>query len=172
MLGAPQPIVEFDQYLPPDPAASPPSPTPPSVSLSRTHLFRVLRGREHVQHFLASFLASELQERRASSECRYRIDPDPSWPCHESFYFIMLNVLRSVGGIACGRDADSLHTLVQAVEMLSRTDFSNGMHTCGLRMCEVCKADFAAAAVRAREEMWMSLPVWFGLQDARDMRGR
>ena len=41
--------------------------------------------------------------------------------CLESFYFIMLNILRSVGGIACGRDADPLFTLVQATEMLSRS---------------------------------------------------
>jgi hypothetical protein len=75
----------------------------------------------------------------------------------------MLNVLRSVGGIACGRDADSLHTLVQTVEMLSRTDFSDGVQMCSLRMCEPCKVDFAGATIRAREEVWMSLPSWFGL---------
>ena len=46
--------------------------------------------------------------------------------CIESFYFILLNVLRSVGGIACGRDGDLLFTLVQAVDMLSRTDFRMG----------------------------------------------
>ena len=75
----------------------------------------------------------------------------------------MLNVLRSVGGIACGRDADSLFTLVQTVEMLSRTDFSDGVHVCALRICEACKIDFAGATLRAREEMWIALPFWFGL---------
>jgi hypothetical protein len=57
--------------------------------------------------------------------------------CRESFYFIVLNVLRSVGGIACGRDADPLFTLLQAVEMCERTDFSDGTRMCGLRMCVV-----------------------------------
>jgi hypothetical protein len=171
LLGAPQPTLDFDQYLSANPAASSLSLPPPAVSLSRTHLFRVLRGREHVQHFLATFIASELQGRRASRECMYRIGPDPSRSCHESFYFIMLNVLRSVGGIACGRDADSLHTLVQAMEMLSRTDFSDGVRTCALRLCEACKLDFAVTTIRAREEVWMSLPLWFGLQDARDIDG-
>jgi hypothetical protein len=93
----------------------------------------------------------------------YQFDRDPSRPCHESFYFIMLNVLRSVGGIACGRDADSLHTLVQTIEMLSRADFSDGVQMCALRMCESCKIDFAEVTMRARQEVWMALPVWFGL---------
>jgi hypothetical protein len=63
--------------------------------------------------------------------------------CIESFYFILLNVLRSVGGIACGRDGDPLFTLVQAVDMQSRTDFSDGVRQHGLKMCERCKGDFA-----------------------------
>jgi hypothetical protein len=64
--------------------------------------------------------------------------------CVESFYFILLNVLRSVGGgggIACGRDGDPLFTLVQAVD----TDFSDGVRERGLKMCERCKGDFAEA---------------------------
>jgi hypothetical protein len=97
--------------------------------------------------------------------------------CAESFYYILLNVLRSVGGIACGRDADPLFTLVQALEMLSRTDFTtadmgtgdtnseggSGQKKCGLKLCAMCKLDFAKAVVRAREEVWALLPAWFGL---------
>ncbi|PPQ80615.1 hypothetical protein CVT24_002707 [Panaeolus cyanescens] len=85
--------------------------------------------------------------------------------CHESFYFIMLNILRSVGGIACGRDADPLYTLVQATEMLSRTDFSDGQRQCGLKLCQACKTDFAASATKARQEVWTLLPQWFGLTE-------
>ncbi|KAJ7354523.1 hypothetical protein DFH08DRAFT_855143 [Mycena albidolilacea] len=58
----------------------------------------------------------------------------------------MLNVLRSVGGIACGRDADPLFTLLQAVEMLERMDFSDGTRVCGLRMCAVRKGKEGAFA--------------------------
>ncbi|KAF8429956.1 hypothetical protein L210DRAFT_3073903 [Boletus edulis BED1] len=85
--------------------------------------------------------------------------------CTESFYFIHLNVLRSVGGIACGRDADPLYTLVQAAEMVERRDFSDGVRTCGLKMCGVCKREWKGEVGRAREEVWGLIPVWFGLRD-------
>jgi hypothetical protein len=164
MHGTPRPTLDFDAYLPTSEHPSLSMSRQPAVSLPRTLLFRILRGRERLQQFIATFIATELQARLASRECVYQHDRDPSRPCHESFYFLMLNVLRSVGGIAYGgRDADSLHTLVQTVEMLSRTDFSDGVRTCSLRMCEPCKVDLAEATMRAREEVWMSLPTWFGL---------
>ncbi|KAF8186800.1 hypothetical protein BJ912DRAFT_970842 [Pholiota molesta] len=94
------------------------------------------------------FIARELHCRAPAEECLHRLDKDsPSRPCHESFYFIMLNILRSVGGIACGRDADPLYTLTQASEMLTRTDFSDGQRQ---------------SAAKAREEVWSLLPQWFG----------
>ena len=85
--------------------------------------------------------------------------------CIESFYFITLNMLRSVGGVSTGRDADPLFSLLQAMEMLSRTDFSDGRGTkqCGLRMCHMCKIEFASEGVKAREEIWSLMPRWFGL---------
>ncbi|KAF9457883.1 hypothetical protein BDZ94DRAFT_1325912 [Collybia nuda] len=137
-----------------------------TVTLSRANLHRTLLGREHIQLFMSTFISRELQSRPPSPSCLFQHDtPTPSQPCHESFYFIMLNVLRSVGGIACGRDADVLFTLVQAMEMLSRTDFSDGMKMCGLRMCAGCKREFAEVAVKAREQAWEALPVWFGLSE-------
>ena len=75
-------------------------------------------------------------------------------PCREFFYFIILNMLRSVGGIANGRDADPLFALIQVTEMLFRTDFSDGQRQCGLRLCQPCKTDFAMLAAKAREEVW------------------
>jgi hypothetical protein len=75
----------------------------------------------------------------------------------------MLNMLRSVGGIACGRDADALFTLRQAGGMLTRTDFSDGQGECGLGICEGCKAEFAEAVDDARKEVWELMPGWFGL---------
>lgn len=157
------------------------TPLPPDkpVRLSRDLLSRTLRGREATQRYMATFISKELYNRPPATECLNRITPaietvddkegasrlTSSRPCHESFYFIMLNILRSVGGIACGRDADPLFTLTQAKEMLSRTDFSDGQRQCGLKMCAPCKADFVLATTKAREEVWSLLPQIFGLVD-------
>ncbi|KAG5349301.1 hypothetical protein E4T56_gene11640 [Termitomyces sp. T112] len=161
MSGAPLPPSAFDEYLVKDKSKS----LPPVriFYLSRGQLLRTLRGRERVQRYMAHFIASSLQSRSPAPDCVHSLDADPSRPCHESFYFIMLNILRSVGGIACGRDADTLYTLTQAMDMLSRTDFSDGQRQCGLRICQPCKVDFAACAMKAREEVWAALPRWFGL---------
>ncbi|KAG6843965.1 hypothetical protein H0H87_011336 [Tephrocybe sp. NHM501043] len=160
MLGASVPPSTLDEYFM---KTNPQNlPSVKTVHLPRAQLQRTFRGRERVQRYMAHFIASSLQSRIPAPDCVHNRDPDPSRPCHESFYFIMLNVLRSVGGIACGRDADTLYTLTQAMEMLSRTDFSDGQRQCGLRMCQPCKMDFAACAMKAREEVWAALPKWFG----------
>ncbi|KAJ7065857.1 hypothetical protein C8F01DRAFT_1352060 [Mycena amicta] len=132
--------------------------------LSQGFLVATFRGRESAQRYLADFVSKELEGRSPAADCMYLEEDSPSRKCRESFYFIMLNVLRSVGGIACGRDADPLYTLVQAIDMLSRTDFSDGQRQCGLKMCHQCKVDFAKSAQRAREEVWELLPSWFGLE--------
>ncbi|KAG6890851.1 hypothetical protein C0992_012490 [Termitomyces sp. T32_za158] len=161
MSGVPLTPSLFEKFL----LKQKPQSSPPAriVYLSRDQLLRTLRGRERIQRYMAHFIASSLQSRVPAPNCAHSLDPDPSRPCHESFYFIMLNVLRSVGGIACGRDADTLYTLMQAMDMLSRTDFSDGQRQCGLRICQPCKVDFAACAMKAREEVWAALPRWFGL---------
>jgi hypothetical protein len=51
------------------------------------------------------------------------------------------------------------------MDMLSRTDLSDGHRQCGLRLCHTCKIDFANAATRTREEVWRLLPAWFGLAE-------
>jgi hypothetical protein len=135
---------------------------PSVIRLSHDQLCMTLTGREYAQHFVATFIEKELKERPVARDCFNR-DKDTLRYCVESFYFILLNILRSVGGIACGRDGDPLFTLVQAAEMLSRTDFSDGVRQCGLKMCDRCKADFADTVARAREEVWMRIPEWFGL---------
>ncbi|KAJ7431467.1 hypothetical protein B0H11DRAFT_851718 [Mycena galericulata] len=155
MAGTPSPPLSFLF----DPRVAPRRPT----TLSHGLLVATLRGRERAQRFLADFVIKELQGRSPAPECLHLEDEFPSRMCRESFYFIMLNVLRSVGGIACGRDADPLFTLVQAVDMLSRTDFSDGHRQCGLKLCHPCKVDFANSATRAREEVWRLLPQWFNL---------
>ena len=146
-----------------------PPPIDKPVRLSRDIICRTLRGREAAQRFIATFIARDLDCRPPAVGCLYRSDDKEtsSCPCHESFYFIMLNILRSVGGIASGRDADPLFTLIQATDMLFRTDFSDGRsQQCGLRLCQPCKADFALSVAKAREEAWSLLPKWFGLVEA------
>ncbi|KAJ7339266.1 hypothetical protein DFH08DRAFT_1014187 [Mycena albidolilacea] len=136
-------------------------PTLPAPAL----LLTTFRGREAAQAYLAAFISTHLHARAPAPLCAYLEDEPPArHACRESFYFIMLNLLRSVGGIACGRDADPLFTLLQSVEMLERTDFSDGTRVCGLRMCAACKVDFRECAGRAREEVWGLLPGWFGLE--------
>lgn len=159
MAGTPAPPLSFT-FISDRPALRKP------ITLSPGLLISVYRGREAAQRYLADFVIKELQGRAPAPDCMYLEEDTPSRMCRESFYFIMLNVLRSVGGIACGRDADPLFTLVQAVDMLSRTDFSDGHRQCGLRLCHPCKIDFANSATRAREEVWRLLPTWFELEAA------
>lgn len=151
----------FDPYIP----RNPDLPRTKMV-LTRAQFIQILDGRERVQHYLSNFLSTTLSSRQPSPGCLYRSHlVDPSRQCKESFYYLKLNTLRAIGGISCGRDADTLFTLTQATEMLSRTDFSDGKKKCGLRLCLPCKIDFATCAAKAREEVWESLPVWFGLVD-------
>ncbi|KAJ7915877.1 hypothetical protein B0H13DRAFT_1609994 [Mycena leptocephala] len=138
------------------------------ATLSPALLITTFRGREAAQRYLTDFVIKELQGRVPAPDCVYLEEDAPSRMCRESFYFIMLNVLRSVGGIACGRDADPLFTLIQAMDMLSRTDFSDGHRQCGLKLCHPCKVDFANSATRAREEVWKLLPTWFELDEKMD----
>ncbi|KAH7914875.1 hypothetical protein BJ138DRAFT_1055900, partial [Hygrophoropsis aurantiaca] len=135
----------------------------PAICLSIDDLFRTFRGREQSQLYIHTFLETALRD-RPSPNCMNTGKPTAAH-CFESFYFIQLNVLRSVGGIAYGRDADPLFTLVQAMEMLERTDFSDGVKQCGLKMCIVCKAEFADSVRKARMEVWGKIPGWFGLAD-------
>ncbi|KIL60794.1 hypothetical protein M378DRAFT_167772 [Amanita muscaria Koide BX008] len=136
------------------------------ITLSPELLCRTLKGREYSQKYLASFIERELQFRTPSEKCMNRSDEDnSSQACRDSFYYITLNVLRAVGGISSGRDADPLYTLLQAADMLTRMDFSDGQQLCGLKMCHACKVDFAGAVARAREEVWMLLPRWFGIPE-------
>jgi hypothetical protein len=168
MLGTYSPPTAFELLL--SQICTSPLPTNKPTRLSRDMLRRVLRGREASQRFIATFIARDLNGRPLAAGCLNRNDDtgtNINHPCRESFYFITLNILRSVGGIAAnGRDADPLFTLIQATEMLFRTDFSDGQRECGLRLCQPCKVDFALSAAKAREEVWSLLPRWFGLVEA------
>ncbi|KAJ7580256.1 hypothetical protein C8J56DRAFT_795563 [Mycena floridula] len=139
--------------------------------LSIDMLHRTLQGREFGQQFLSKFVNRAVCDRIHSHDCYYQRDSEPGKPCYESFYFIALNLLRSVGGISCGRDADPLYTLLQAIDMLTRTDFSDGRSCSGLKICAPCKIDFEEACRGAREAVWSLLPVWFGMSSEADARG-
>ena len=136
------------------------------VTLPADLLFRALRGRERSQKYIAAFIENELNFRPPSADCANKFDAEsPSQACRESFAIIMLCVLRSVGGVSYGRDADPLFSLLQAADMLTRTDFLDAdQQYCGLNLCLPCKIDVAAAVGRAREEVWALLPSWFGIQ--------
>lgn len=134
------------------------------LRLSKQHLRATFLGREAGQRFLADFIQRELHGRAISANCANRSHAN-GHHCRESYYFIMLNLLRAVSGIATGRDADPLFSLMQAVEMLSRTDFSDGTRQCGLRICASCKEDFSLAVAKARKEAWDLIPEWFGLRE-------
>lgn len=162
MSGTPAPPLSF--------AFERAAPRKPAI-LSPALLIITFRGREAAQRYMSDFVIKELQGRPPASDCLYLEEDVPSRMCRESFYFIMLNILRSVGGIASGRDADPLFTLVQAMDMLSRTDFSDGNRQCGLRLCHPCKVDFAHSATLAREEVWKLLPTWFELDGTADAGG-
>ncbi|KIY45882.1 hypothetical protein FISHEDRAFT_60736 [Fistulina hepatica ATCC 64428] len=156
----------------PGPSSPLPSNAPRMLRLSTASLVRIFRGREAAQQFMAKFISEELQTRPPCVGCTGRSERNTGalTDCQESFYFIMLNLLRSVGGIASGRDGDPLFTLVQAHEMMSRTDFSDGQRQCGLKLCTVCREDFAQAVSKAREDAWSLMPSWFALDDGlRDM---
>ncbi|KAH8115788.1 hypothetical protein DFH11DRAFT_1507542 [Phellopilus nigrolimitatus] len=134
------------------------------VQLSLDDLRIALLGRERAQRVVASFIEEELSNREPAEDCHNR-DNDGGRACRESFYFIMLNLLRSVGGLANGRDCDPLFTLAQAADMMSRADFSDGTQLCSLKICSACKMDLAQAVKAARERVWLQIPTWFGMED-------
>ncbi|KAF9240827.1 hypothetical protein BU15DRAFT_45363 [Melanogaster broomeanus] len=155
--------------------------TPPLMHISHDSLVRAFKGRELAQLYISTFLARALSH-HPSPSCLHSAKLSMSIStggtgtvasahCMESFYFIHLNVLRSVGGIACGRDADPLFTLIQAAEMLDRRDFTDGVRMRGLRMCGVCKRAWRGEVGKAREEVWGLIPVWFGLSNGDEKEG-
>lgn len=221
MNGAAIPPTLFDRWVAKltsglDPTASSPArewERPKHIRLSRELLCQILRGREEVQRYLASFL-EDLYSRPPSPSCQNApsipttpptqttgtpsypsTPPDPSPiypvqtpnnPCSDSFYYILLNTVRSVGGISVGRDADTLFTLTQAAEMLDRTDFyvpgaaaaagsedgtAPDRRTFGLNLCYACKREFRERVRKAREELWSCLPRWFGLEAEAEAEG-
>lgn len=155
------------------PTSSPTLPTPDSptlgsskdsVYLSHQDAVNVLAGREQGQRFVISFIEKSLVDPPISSRCLNQ--EFQSQACRAAFYFIMLNTLRSINGIAFGRDADPLFTLNQTEDMLDRTDYADSTDPkvlCSLNICAACKSDFRTVIRTARQDVWKSIPGWFGL---------
>lgn len=122
----------------------------------------ILRGREIGQRHTSQFIDTELVLRSTSSRC-FNKHNEAGRVCRDSTYYVMLNTLRAIGGISHGRDADPLFTLTQVVEMLSRTDFTDGVKQCGLKMCMPCKMDITECVDRARKDIWEQIPLWFDM---------
>lgn len=48
-------------------------------------------------------------------------------------------------------------------ELMQTREDSSGRASTVLRPCEFCRSEFGAAVDAAREEFWLRLPQWFGV---------
>ncbi|KAH8999159.1 hypothetical protein EDB92DRAFT_1932584 [Lactarius akahatsu] len=143
----------------PSPSPSPSSPPSPSsspqtadgdstpVMLSHGDLVVTFRGREALQRSVATFLDAQVKNRSTAEGCA------GGQACRDAFYFITLNTLRSVGGIAAGRDGDPLFTLGQMIDIKCREEFIPAVHA-------------------GRQAIWDQIPEWFGLEPYDTLRAR
>ncbi|KAH9077226.1 hypothetical protein EDB83DRAFT_2504455 [Lactarius deliciosus] len=86
--------------------------------------------------------------------------------CRDAFYFITLNTLRSVGGIAAGRDGRSM------IDMLHHTEWVDGQYLRGLSICGKCREEFIPAVHAGRQAIWDQIPEWFGLEPYDTLKAR
>jgi len=128
------------------------------VHLSHDDLVLTFRGRETLQRSVATFLDAQVKSRAPADGCT------GGQACRDAFYFITLNTLRAVGGIAAGRDGDPLFTLGQMVEMLHHTEWVDGQYLRGLPICGKCREEFIPAVHAGRQAIWDQIPAWFGLE--------
>lgn len=147
-----------------------PKATNMSTHLSPADLKIALIGRERAQRVVATFIEEELTNREPAPDCHGRANTAVHNGvrmnfCRESFYYIMLNLLRAVSGLSSGRDCDPLYSLTQAVEMMGRSDFSDGTNLMSLKLCVPCRQEFTESVRVARERIWLQIPSWFGMKD-------
>jgi hypothetical protein len=136
------------------------------VMLSHDDLVLTLRGREHLQRSVATFLDAQVKHRAPAEGCT------GGQACRDAFYFVALNTLRVVGGIAAGRDGDPLFTLGQIVNMLHHTEWVDGRYLRGLPMCAKCREAFIPAVHAGRRAIWDQIPGWFGLESYDTLKAR
>lgn len=128
------------------------------VVLSHDDLVLTFRGRESLQRSVATFLNAHVKYRTPSPECT------GGQACHDAYYFVTLNTVRAVGGIAAGRDGDPLFTLGQMINMLHHTEWVDGRYLRGLPLCGKCREEFIPTVHAGRQAIWDQIPAWFGLE--------
>jgi len=136
------------------------------VMLSHDDLVLTFRGREVLQRSVAAFLDTQVKNRLPAEGCA------GGQACRDAFYFITLNTLRAVGGIAAGRDGDPLFTLGQMIDMLHHTEWVDGQYLRGLPMCGKCREEFIPAVHAGRQAIWDQIPEWFGLEPYDTLKAR
>lgn len=136
------------------------------ILLSHDDLVLTFRGRETLQLSVASFLDAQVKSRAPAGGCT------GGQACRDAFYFIALNTLRAVGGIAAGRDGDPLFTLAQMIDMLHHTEWVDGQFLRGLPMCGKCREEFIPAVHAGRQAIWDQIPAWFGLESYEILKAR
>jgi hypothetical protein len=136
------------------------------VMLSHDDLVLTFRGREVLQRSVATFLNTQVKNRSPAEGCV------GGQACRDAFYFITLNTLRAVGGIAAGRDGDPLFTLGQMIDMLHHTEWVDGQYLRGLPMCGKCRGEFIPAVHAGRQAIWDQIPEWFGLEPYDTLKAR
>jgi hypothetical protein len=136
------------------------------VQLSHDDLVLTFRGRETLQRSVATFLDAHVKSRAPAGGCT------GGQACRDAFYFITLNTLRAVGGIAAGRDGDPLFTLSQMIDMLHHTEWVDGQYLRGLPMCGKCRGEFTPAVHAGRQAIWDQIPAWFGLESYDILKAR
>lgn len=128
------------------------------VVLSHDDLVLTFRGREALQRSVATFLDAHVKNRPPAVGCT------TDQACRDAFYFIMVNTLRSVGGVAAGRDGDPLFSLGQMIDMVHYTEWVDGQYLRGLPMCGRCREEFIPVVHAGRQAIWDQIPAWFELE--------
>ena len=120
---------------------------------SHEELFFILKGRELGCRFLSTFIVTELEGRKLHEECTQRR------LCQMSFEFVTFDLLRDINGLLCNRNSDALFAISECLSMVAE-DRRGSIRP---RVCALCLGDFNSVVDRARNEIWYSLPDWFGV---------
>lgn len=129
---------------------------PPAVhQLSREDLFLTLRGREAASRYLSTFIVKQLESRVMHENCPQRRR------CQVSFESVTFDLIRDVNGLLCNRNSDVLFAIVDSLSLLLAQDGQGGTK---YGVCRWCLEDYDADVERARNEVWASLPDWFGVE--------
>lgn len=124
----------------------------------------VLKGKEHASRYLSTFIVNELESRDASPACIYRDNTNANLRrmCRSAFETITFEILRDVNGVVFHRSPDPLFAIADA-DLMQTRDEPLGRLDMAFRACEPCRMEFTVAADAAREDLWLKVPLWFGV---------